>query len=134
MVQLSCSGVAAMMYVCSFDFFFPVTLFPLRTHTTHSEVPSAPPQSLKGIAVSSTVIMLTWSSPPLIDVNGIIRYYVVKIMEKETSLMWITEATDSHINITSLQPYHNYEFEVAAHTIATGPYTDPVTVQTMEAG
>ena len=55
-------------------------------------------------------------------------------MENETSLMWITEATDSHINITSLQPYHNYEFEVAAHTIATGPYTEPAAVQTMEAG
>ena len=123
-----------MFAVSIFFFCFSVTLFSLRTHTTHSEVPSAPPQSLTGIAVSSTVVMLTWSPPPLIDINGIIRYYVVKIMERETSLMWITEATDSHINITSLQPYHNYEFEVAAHTIATGPYTDPVTVQTMEAG
>ena len=97
-------------------------------------MPSAPPQSLTGIAVSSTMVMLTWSSPPLIHINGIIRYYVIKIMENETSLMWITEATDSHINITSLQPYQNYEFEVAAHTIATGPYTEPAAVQTMEAG
>ena len=80
------------------------------------------------------MVTLTWSSPPLIDINGIIRNYVIRIRERETSRVWIFQATNSHINITSLQPYHNYECEVAAHTIATGPYTDPVSVQTMEAG
>ena len=109
-------------------------IFPIHTPTSHYEAPSAPPQSLSGIAVSSTVVTLTWSSPPLIDINGIIRNYVIRIRETETSRMWILQATNSYINITSLHPYYNYECEVAAHTIATGPYTDPVSVQTMEAG
>ena len=109
-------------------------IFPVHTHITHSEAPSAPPRSPSGIAVSSTVVTLTWSSPPLIDINGIIRNYVIRIRERETSRVWIFQATNSHINITSLHPYYNYECEVAAHTIATGPYTDPVSVQTMEAG
>ena len=108
--------------------------YPVHTHTTHSVAPSAPPQSLSGIAISSTVVTLTWSSPPLIDTNGIVRNFMIRIRERETSRMWITEATNSHTNITSLHPYYNYECEVAAHTIATGPYTDPVSVQTMEAG
>ena len=105
-----------------------------HTHTTHSEAPSAPPRSLSGVAVGSTVVTLTWSSPPLIDINGIIRNYVIRIRERETSRVWIFQTTNSHTNITSLHPYYNYECEVAAHTISTGPYTDPVSVQTMEAG
>ena len=104
------------------------------THTSNSVAPSAPPWSLSGIAISSTVLTLTWSSPPLIDINGIIRNYVIRIRERETSRVWILQATNSNVNITSLHPYYNYECEVAAHTIATGPYTDPVSVQTMEAG
>ena len=106
----------------------------IHTRTSQSEAPSAPPQSLSVIAISSTVVILTWSSPPLIDINGIIRNYFIRIRERETSQMWIFQTTNSHINITSLHPYYNYECEVAAHTIATGPYTNPVIVQTMEAG
>ena len=106
----------------------------MHTHKSHSEAPSAPPQSLSVIAVSSMVVILTWSSPPLIDINGIILNYFIRIRERETSQVWIFQTTNSHINITSLHPYYNYECEVAAHTIATGPYTNPVTVQTMEAG
>ena len=108
-------------------------VFPIHTHTTHCEAPSAPPWSLSGVAISSAVVTLTWSSPPLSDINGIIRNYVIRIRERETSHVWILQATNSNINITSLHPYYNYECEVAAHTIATGPYTDPVSVQTMEA-
>ena len=78
--------------------------------------------------------MLTWSSPPLIDINGIIRNYVIRIRERETSRVWISQVTNPHANFSSLHPYYNYECEVAAQTIATGPYTDPVSVQTMEAG
>ena len=120
------------MFLCNHN---TVTLnFSLCTHTFHSEAPSAPPQSLSAIAISSTVVMLTWSSPPLIDINGIIRNYVIRIKERQTSQVWIFQTTNSHINITSLHPYYNYECNVAAHTIATGPYTNPVSVQTMEAG
>ena len=106
----------------------------IHTHASHSEAPSAPPRSLSGIAINSTVVILTWTLPPLIDINGIIRNYVIRIRERETSQVWIFQTTNSHINVTSLHPYYNYECEVAAHTIATGPYTNPVSVQTMEAG
>ena len=107
---------------------------PVHTHTSQCEAPSAPPQSLSGIAVSSTVVTLTWSSPPLSDINGIIRNFMIRIRETETNQMWIFQTTNSYINITSLHPYYNYECEVATHTVATGPYTNPVSVQTMEAG
>ena len=80
------------------------------------------------------MVILTWSSPPLIDINGIIRNYFIRIRERETSRVWIFQTTNSQINVTSLHPYYNYECNVAAHTIATGPYTNPVSVQTMEAG
>ena len=80
------------------------------------------------------MVILTWTLPPLIDINGIIRNYVIRIRERETSQVWIFQTTNSRINITSLHPYYNYECEVAAHTIATGPYTNSVRVQTMEAG
>ena len=102
-----------------------------HTHTSHSEAPSGPPQSLSVIAISSTLVILTWTSPLLIDINGIIRNYFIRIRERETSQMWIFKQQI----LTSHQcTLITTECEVAAHTIATGPYTNPVSVQTMEAG
>lgn len=98
-------------------------------------VPSAPPQSLSGIAHSSTVVSLTWFAPPLVSIHGILQYYVVKLREQETGRMWTFVSVAAQINIGSLHPYYNYECTVAAHTIAgTGLYTGAVVVQTHEAG
>ena len=98
-------------------------------------VPSAPPQSLSGIAQSSTVVRFTWSAPPIASIPGILQNYVLKLREIETGQVWTFVSVAAHINIGSLHPYYNYECKVAAHTIAgTGPYTEAVIAQTQEAG
>ena len=101
---------------------------------TSYTVPSTPPQDLSGIAQSSTFLTFIWSPPPSIDINGIIQYYVVMVSEQETGRFWSFFAIDTNINLASLHPFFNYECQVAAFTIASGPFTSNVIVQTLEAG
>ena len=105
-------------------------LFSLNKHTA----PSAPPQFLSGFTLSSTDIKFTWSPPPLIDINGIVQYYVVKNTEQETGRFWTYYAVDEEATVHFLHPYYHYDARVSAHTIETGPFTDAVTVQTEEDG
>ena len=93
--------------------------------------PSGPPQSVVGTPESSRAIMLMWSPPPAIHINGIIQKYVVKITENETSQMWTFFAfNDENIVVGSLHPHYHYDCRVAAFTIAEGTLSNVVTVQT----
>ena len=44
-----------------------------------------------------------------------------------------TSATHS-LTVSSLQPFTNYSCTVAAETVATGPYAEEITVQTLQTG
>lgn len=74
-----------------------------------------------------------WEPPPPIDVNGILRYYVVEITERETGSIFDVIAIDQDLHFGSLHPYYNYDCRVAAYTTGSGPYTDAIAVQTAEA-
>ena len=79
--------------------------------------------------------MFSWSPPPVIDQNGVIDLYVIKLHDIQTDIFWTLSAIDEDISIGFLHPYYYYDFIVAAHTIAgTGPYSTAVRVQTDEAG
>ena len=79
--------------------------------------------------------MFSWHPPPVIDQNGVIDYYVIKIHDIQTDVLWTFSAIDEDISIGFLHPYYYYDCTVAAHTIAgTGPYSTAVRVQTDEAG
>ena len=106
----------------------------LFAHIYPIVVPSEPPQSPSGVAHSPTLVTLTWSSPPPIDINGNLQYYVVKMTEVESGRYWKFFALDSFIRIGALHPYYHYRNQVAAHTFDTGPFTDPFYVQTQESG
>ena len=84
--------------------------------------------------MSSSVINLEWDSPPEVDVNGEIEYYVVEVEEVYTGRMWTFHAVDVHINIASLHSYYVYRCRVAAFTIALGPYTSYYNVYSGEKG
>ena len=96
--------------------------------------PSAAPQRLTGSAQSDTIIYLTWTSPPAIDVNGVIQYYSILAEETETGRSWSFTHVEPEISIGSLHPYYIYECKVAAFTVALGPYSNTTSVQTNEAG
>ena len=91
--------------------------------------PSAAPQNVAGMAVDSTSISVSWSSPPLADQNGIIVGYNITYTDIEIELF----TTELSIVISDLQPFTNYNVSVRALTVAAGP-SGSTTVRTEPAG
>lgn len=104
-------------------------LFSLHT------APSSPPLYPTAKAENSTAILLSWSPPPAIDVNGVLRHYVVELTETETGRVWSDlVATGTVLTVTALHPHYLYSARIAAYTTGPGPYTQAVHVQTNESG
>ena len=97
-------------------------------------VPTASPRSPSGTAISTTLITLTWTPPPAIDINGEIRFYLVEVTEVITGRMFTFHAVDTFINIGPLRAGNLYSCRVAAFTIALGPFTARFTVRSVETG
>ena len=93
--------------------------------------PTASPQDLSHTAVNSTSVDLSWSPPPTEHHNGIIRYYIVRVVEEDTGEMFSLSSTHQQITVGSLHPYYIYHFSVSAVTVGPGPYSEPHTVQTL---
>lgn len=68
------------------------------------------------------------------DQNGIIRHYEVTLIALETGEIHIRTSTTLSITVASLRPYTTYNCTVAAETVATGPTTIGMLVQTLQAG
>ncbi len=96
--------------------------------------PSAPPQSINGYPVDSTTFYLEWSLPPLHDQNGRIKTYSVNVTEDETEIKFQVKANQTSIRISSLHPDYTYCCQIAAITIAEGPYSDPYCVRLHQGG
>lgn len=80
--------------------------------------------------MSPEIIRFTWDPPPIQFQNGLIRSYMIKVMENETGVVTQHSTTMTQINLNSLHAYYVYELVVAAVTVASGPFSQPVTVQT----
>jgi hypothetical protein len=96
---------------------------PLLSHSA----PSLPPPSFRASNISSRQFMLSWSALEPININGILRNYVLSVSELNSSLPLIEEVEikPAH-NVTeymmdSLTPYTLYTCSVAASTVETGP-------------
>ena len=97
-----------------------------------STAPTAPPQSPSAIAQGSRDIMLTWSPPPPIHVNGIILYYRVRVTERETGQLFPFVTPLQQLPVHDLHPHYYYDCTVAAFTVGDGPFSSNFTVQTAE--
>lgn len=96
--------------------------------------PSSAPANLRGYAVDSTSIYVSWS-PPLPEFqNGLIRRYLICITEAETWNTFNYTTSQTSYLFHSLHPYYNYEIEVAAVTVASGPFSITLTIQTLPDG
>ena len=86
-------------------------------------VPTAAPQSLEAVAVSSSSIRVTWIPPPEEEQNGVIRAYHIYVTEIPTeNVQEIIAHGDAHIQIVNhLHPYYTYECVIAAFTVGLGP-------------
>ena len=80
------------------------------------------------------MIVITWSPPPPIDINGVLLYYEVQVEEVETGQLWTVSTLEEQLRVDTLHPYYNYNCEVAAFTTGLGPFSDALQVQTLEAG
>ena len=96
--------------------------------------PASAPVSVAAASVTSTGFLLSWSSPPLEDHNGVIRNYSIAITELNTgNVVNLVSQTTSQL-FDSLQPYYNYSVQVAAVTVAPGPLSTASIITTLEDG
>lgn len=104
----------------------------LPIDSSPSTAPTAPPQSPSAIAQGSRDIMLTWSPPPPIHINGIILYYRVRVTERETGQLFPFVTPLQQLPVHDLHPHYYYDCMVAAFTVGDGPFSSNFTVQTAE--
>ena len=75
---------------------------------------------------------VTWL-PPSLEHNGVITGYNINVtLAHSDTLQYFTNSTSIYLN--DLIPYSAYHVEVAAVTIAVGPYSDFVYALTPEMG
>ena len=82
--------------------------------------------------MTSTGFLLSWASPQPEDRNGIVRNYTIAISELNTgNMVQLVSQTTSQV-FDSLHPYYNYSVQVAAVTVALGPFSSAFTITTLE--
>lgn len=85
-------------------------------------------------AIGPTSIRITWSPPPLMSQNGLIREYRVNVTEVDTGKVFVRTSGSTYLILYELHPYYTYECIIGAVTIAEGPYSDMETITTPEDG
>ena len=90
--------------------------------------PAGPPQSISADVLNATSVEFSWSAPLPEHQNGIVQSYTIIVLELETNSTKEMRQNYVHnsIVIHSLHPYYNYQFSVAAYTVALGPYENTV--------
>lgn len=94
-------------------------------------MPSGPPQNLSGVAASSTVLTLIWLPPLPLEINGVIRHYMVNVVERHTGARWTFFSVEQTLNVGGLHPHYYYDYNVSAVTVGLGPFSGNYTVQTL---
>lgn len=106
------------MSICTVD---------LYEHAAPTEVPN----NVSVSAVNATTIHLSWTD--VISNRGLVREYVIRVVEVDTGLI-----TETHTNLTFIaihvHPAYLYNCSVSAVTVARGPFTEEVSIVTPMAG
>jgi len=113
-------------------------------------VPTDPPLNVRLSVKSSNSIMLSWEPPSSEEQNGLLVQYHMIVME--TQILYLDNGTvisqmgdnfNRTYNISEgrtqlidmLHPNYNYTVRIAAATVVgIGPFSDPITVMTLEDG
>ena len=96
--------------------------------------PSEAPPNLSGHAVNSTTIALRWDTIAVENRNGILRHYLISVLEVETGEVDVYTAVATQLNISRLHPYYTYTCVVAAVTNSVGPFSHNVSIITPQGG
>ena len=96
-------------------------------------VPSGAPQSLQGMFVQATKVLLRWRKVPCIQQNGLITGYVVRYYATcgaDRDVQRNNSVVTTGSNISGLIPYTEYAFQVAAVNVnGTGPFTKAIVLR-----
>ena len=95
--------------------------------------PSGSPTNFQARALDSRSIQLSWDPLPLALQNGIIRQYLVTIVDSAGEAR-IINTTATTVNVAALNPFTMYTCTVAAETIDVGPSTLPFEIVTPQDG
>lgn len=96
-------------------------------------VPSRAPTSVAVVVLNSTTLSVSWQPLDPQFHNGILQYYTLQIVELVTSSVIEVNENLTHIVVSSLHPYYDYNLAVAAVTVVgTGPFSTPLTTTTAE--
>ena len=96
--------------------------------------PSSPPRDVRFISANSMSIQLSWQPPLPSNQNGIIQHYLIRVTEEETTRQFELMPTSTSVTVTDLHPYYTYSFTVSAVTVGQGPYSEEISLQTLEDG
>ena len=96
--------------------------------------PSSAPVAVTAVMVNSSGFTLTWSDPPPVDHNGVIRQYAVHIIENSTGLEYPLTSVEIQKSVYFLHPFYNYIIAVSAVTNQPGPFSAAIRVITSQGG
>ena len=95
--------------------------------------PSVSPGNFQARVLDSRTMQLSWDPLPSALQNGIVRQYIVTILDIAGKAR-VINTTETSVKVASLNPFTTYTCTVAAETIAVGPYTLPVQIVTPQDG
>uniref|UniRef100_A0AAY4CS75 Down syndrome cell adhesion molecule like 1 n=1 Tax=Denticeps clupeoides TaxID=299321 RepID=A0AAY4CS75_9TELE len=105
--------------------------------TTLEDVPSQPPQNVRAITVTSDEAVITWSEPPRMTLNGVLKGYRVVfwslLPDGEWGEMQNITTTREQVDLKGLEKFTNYSIQVLAYTQAgDGVRSNVLYIQTRE--
>ena len=59
------------------------------------------------------------------NVNGIVRQYIINVTEVITGQDILLQTNGTDVTVDGLHPHYEYSYQVAAETVAVGPWSLP---------
>ena len=91
--------------------------------------PAASPGNLTVVNISANELSVSWERPNEIDINGILRHYILKYsIINQTENRASVNVSGDRLNavLSSLNNFTGYNVSVAAFTVGIGPFSTEV--------
>ncbi len=92
------------------------------------------PQNITVVALNASSARLAWMPPSFEHQNGIIVGYVIRVFSVNTDEEIELTVTALDAIVFGLRPFYSYRFSVAAVTVGTGPFNNPISLSLPESG
>ena len=92
-------------------------------------VPVVSPDNLAVENISANALAVSWERPTEIDINGVLRYYIIEyyIVDQRNTLLTVNVTGDMLSTVLdNLNNFTDYNVSVAAFTVGTGPFSSEI--------